>query len=203
VFHVKHEGLAVASSALGLVLGEQALDALGRFERLLLERAVPEGLVSAGDAGRIRERHVMDCLRAVPLIPAGADRAYDLGSGAGLPGIVVAIARPDLQMALVEVRRHRVEFLESVSHELALANAIVLAVNAERLTEQVDVCLSRAFRGPAAAWAVAAPLLRPTGRLLYWAGRGVDVAAALPPAVSLRAASTPGSGDIVVVGGPA
>jgi 16S rRNA (guanine527-N7)-methyltransferase len=162
--------LSAQAERLGAPLDEAQLARLLAYERLLLERAGPTGLVAEGDVGRIRVRHVLDSLRAAPAM-AGVKDAYDLGSGAGLPGIVIAIARPDLQVGLVDSRRRRVAFLELAVAELALANATVLGVRAEKLTEPVDACLARAFAPAARAWQVAAPVLRPGGRLVYFAGR--------------------------------
>jgi 16S rRNA (guanine527-N7)-methyltransferase len=171
VKHGSEAGILRAQAEdLGAPLDEAQLAQLLAYERLLLERAVPTGLVAEGEVGGIRVRHVLDSLRAAPAM-AGMKDAYDLGSGAGLPGIVIAIARPDLQVGLVDSRRRRVAFLELAVAELALANATVLGVRAERLTEPVDACLARAFAPAARAWQLAAPVLRPGGRLVYFAGR--------------------------------
>ncbi len=185
---------------MGVELPQGAAERLDRFERLLLEKAVVEGLVASGDAPRIRTRHVLDCLRGAPLVTG--DRAYDLGSGAGLPGVVIAIARPELRVTLVEVRRHRVDFLLDAVAQLELANAEVFPHRAETLVEPVDVCLSRAFAGAPTAWAVAQRLLMPTGRLLYWAGRRADLEGRLPPEVSVEtvpARGLPDAGPIVIL----
>lgn len=163
--------LRAQAGELGADLGERQLAKLLAYERLLEERAVSTGLVAKGDVGRIRVRHVLDSLRAVPPL-VGARDAYDLGSGAGLPGIVVAVSLPGLRVGLVDSRRRRVAFLELAVAELGLSNAGVLGVRAETLTEPVDACLARAFAPAARAWELAEPLLRPEGRLLYFAGRG-------------------------------
>jgi len=163
--------LRAQAGELGVDLGERQLTKLLAYERLLEERAVSTGLVAKGDVGRIRVRHVLDSLRAVAPL-AGARDAYDLGSGAGLPGIVVAVSLPGLRVGLVDSRRRRVAFLELAVAELGLSNAGVLGVRAETLTEPVDACLARAFAPAPRAWELAEPLLRPEGRLLYFAGRG-------------------------------
>jgi 16S rRNA (guanine527-N7)-methyltransferase len=140
------------------------------FEELLRDRAVPLGMVAASDAGRLRERHLVDCLRAATAVDAEDRRAYDLGSGAGLPGVVVAIACPGLEVVLVEPKGARAAFLELVVERLALFNARVFASGAESLEAPVDVCFSRAFSDARSAWSTAERLLRPTGRLVYFAG---------------------------------
>ena len=179
LFHVKHEGPSVESklladqaTALGVGVSAEALARLARFEGLLRDRAVPLGLVSRADAGRIRERHLLDCLRAAAVIRESDEVAYDIGSGAGLPGLVVAIARPALHVRLVEPRRVRVGFLELAIERLGITNASVIAGRIERQTDTVDVCLARAFAGLRQAWEVSLPRLRSDGRLVYFAGRG-------------------------------
>ncbi|MEZ0235606.1 MAG: RsmG family class I SAM-dependent methyltransferase, partial [Actinomycetota bacterium] len=92
---MKHEGWAVAAS-LGVDLDDAAIERLERFERRLSEKGAPMGMVASSDLPRLRERHILDCLRATSLLPE-AGTVCDMGSGAGLPGIVLAIARPDVR----------------------------------------------------------------------------------------------------------
>jgi len=153
-------------------------DRLLHFERLLVDRAIPLGMVASSDAARLRERHVLDCLRAAAEVGDAAS-AYDLGSGAGLPGLVVAIAAPDLRVALVENRRRRVSFLELAVHDLGLTNVDVRAGRVDEQSERVDLCFSRAFAPLARAWLAAGPLLAAKGRLVYFAGNESPL---LPPA---------------------
>ena len=147
---------------------------LERFEALLRERAIPSGLVAAADVSRLRERHILDCLRAAAVVRGQERTGYDLGSGAGLPGLVVAIACPWLEVTLVESRRPRVAFLELALELLRLPNAYIYAGRVQKLSDRADMCLARAFAGPAASWRAAEPLLVPRGRLVYFAGRGFD-----------------------------
>jgi len=173
------QGLPAASERLGVELSEEASAGLERFEELLREHAVPNGLIATADAGRLRERHILDSLRAVGALGPEDRRALDLGSGAGLPGVVVAIVRPSLHVVLVEPRRARVAFLELAVEDLRLSNVAVLAARIEDVDDQVDVCFSRAFAPLPEAWRLAAPRLRPGGRLVYFAGAG-----AVPPEAS-------------------
>ena len=129
------------------------------------------GAVARSDLDRLRERHVLDSLRAAPHVRSGG-LAYDLGSGAGLPGIVVAVVVPDARMVLIERRSRRAAFLELAVQELALPNAEVFAGTVEDVTEAGDAALARAFAPLDRAWAAAERLLRPRGRLVYFAGRG-------------------------------
>lgn len=158
------------SRAIGVHLDRARVRKLERYEGLLADRALGLGLIARSDAGRIHERHVIDSLRAAP-IPQAGETVYDLGSGAGLPGVPVALARPDVAVGLIESRVRRAAFLELVQQELALENVTVIGARAEDLGERADVCLARAFAPLPGAWAVARELLGPAGRLVYFASR--------------------------------
>lgn len=160
---------------LGVDLDEVQATRLIRFEDLLMNKAVPIHAVAASDAERIRQRHVLDSLRAAPLVRS-ASLVYDLGSGAGLPGVVIACAIPDARVVLVERRTHRVAFLELVVDGLPLPNAEVFAGPVDDLSEAADACLARAFAPLDRSWQAAARVLRRGGRLIYFAGRELDAA---------------------------
>jgi 16S rRNA (guanine527-N7)-methyltransferase len=151
-------------------LGSSQLDLLRAYEHLLANQGVPLGVVSEGDRGRLWDRHIVDSLRAVTCVPAQATLA-DLGSGGGLPGIPIAIARPDATVSLVEGRRRRVAFLELAVEALRLPNVHVVAARAQDARILVDGCLARALAPPQEAWKLASPLLPTEGFLVYWAGR--------------------------------
>ena len=123
---MKQGEIREAAAALGTSLDDPQVEALVRYEGLLRQRGIPLGLIAKGDAGRLWERHILDCLRAAP-IPEEVSSGYDLGSGAGLPGIVVAVARPDLRVVLVERRRRRAGFLEWPLRVLLVVGGFVLA----------------------------------------------------------------------------
>jgi 16S rRNA (guanine527-N7)-methyltransferase len=158
-------------------------------------------MIAKADIPRIRERHVVDSLRAA-LCVDGARSAYDFGSGAGLPGIPVAIAVPGLQITLVEARRRRASFLELAVDALALPNVAVFHGHAEHLQGQVDLVLARAFTKAAACWAIAEPLLAPGGRLVYFAGAGFDAALETPSGATtalFRSPSLANSGPLAIM----
>jgi 16S rRNA (guanine527-N7)-methyltransferase len=201
-FHVKHEGLIAEAGALGVILTPPQAERLMRYEALVHERAGAFGMIARGDLDRLRDRHVLDSLRAAPVLGGVASDALDLGSGAGLPGIPVAIALPDLRMTLTETRAQRLGFLELAVMELGLSNISVHAGRAEHVTVQVDACLARAFRDARTCWRVALPLLRPGGRLVYFAGTGFDAARDVPAdatATILPASSLAKSGPLVIM----
>lgn len=144
------------------------------FESLLVNRAVELGLVARSDALRIRDRHILDSLRAAAVALENDVDALDIGAGAGLPGVPVAIARPALTVRLVEPRRTRVAFLELVLERTRLENAAILPTTIEGVDVTADLCFARAFAPLGQAWKAARPRLRPGGRLVYFAGASFE-----------------------------
>lgn len=169
---MKHEGWEASSRLIGISLDPRQLDLLDRYSGLLRERAIPLGFISGSDEHRLEVRHVEDSLRAATAVDKADRSAADLGSGAGLPGIPVAIACPWLIVNLFEARRARAAFLELAVEQLGLSNARVVNRRVEAASERVDVCFARAFGSPQVSWAAAERLLLPTGRLVYFAGDG-------------------------------
>lgn len=159
---------------LGVALAPEATSRLARFAALLAERAVPLGLVAASDRDRILERHVLDSLRAATVFEPEDREAYDLGSGAGLPGIVLACSMPGTRFRLVDSRRRAAAFLELAVEKLGLVNVVVVNRRVGELQGQADVATARAFGPVDRSWTAAWGLLKPGGRLVYFAGRGQD-----------------------------
>ena len=91
----------------------------GRYGELLATRGIEWGLIGPKEGERIWDRHIANCLPITELIPKGVS-LIDIGSGAGLPGIVIALARPDLKVTLLEPLARRVDFLNGVASELGL-----------------------------------------------------------------------------------
>ena len=194
MFHVKHEGWPTG-------LPEAAVDQLERYLELLRTFALPRGLIAGDDAERLRERHVEDGLRALPLVLDG-HHVVDLGSGAGLPGIPLAIGAPHSRVVLAEARRTRAAFLELAVEQLHLPNASVHAGRVEALPREFDLALARGFGDAAKTWGVAADLLLPGGRLAYWAGKSFDAADDVPADVRFDLLDEPGlesRGPIVIM----
>jgi len=195
MFHVKHEAWRRWSDLLGLEIDAATAERLDAYEGLLLEKALPLGMIGRADREHLHERHVVDSLRAIPLLGPAPMQVVDLGSGAGLPGIPLAIARPDLSFGLTELRRRRVAFIEFAVDSLQLRNVRVFAGRAEGLAGPFDVCLSRAFAEPGRAWAIAKSLLSPTGKLLFWAGRSYDIRSGSPGGARISVSTAPELAD--------
>lgn len=201
MFHVKHEGWPPTP---GTELSPSQLDLLDRYAQLLKTRGATLGLVSEADVDRISERHVADGLRGLPHLPQPCREAVDLGSGSGIPGVPVAIARPEVSVVLAEVRRSRAAFLELVADELGLSNVRVHLGRAQTLDRRFDACLARAFASATESWAVARDLLLEGGVLLYWAGERFDAARDTPGDVQVQVTEVDplASGGPVVIMGP-
>jgi Predicted S-adenosylmethionine-dependent methyltransferase involved in bacterial cell division len=107
------------------------------YANLLASVAIERGLVGPKEADRIWERHIANCIPITTIIPQEV-RVVDIGSGAGLPGIVIALARPDLKVTLVEPLQRRVDFLLEVVDQLKLPIQVVRG-RAEAVKMQFEI----------------------------------------------------------------
>lgn len=166
---------------------------INRYVDLLGTWGIERGLVGPREAPRLWDRHILNCAVVTPRIPTGATVA-DVGSGAGLPGLVWAIARPDLQVTLIEPLLRRTTFLTEVIDELELANARVVRGRASDVSEVYDVVTARAVAdlGKLGSWCL--PLVRPGGVLLALKGESASAEVAMWTEAMRRDGAT----DIVV-----
>ncbi len=148
-----------------------ALPVAERYAAFLAKAGVERGLIGPREADRLWERHLINCAVVSAAIPENAE-VVDIGSGAGLPGIVLAIVRPDLRITLLEPLLRRTTFLNECVELLDLRNVEVRRARAEDVTDEfaVDVATARAVAPleRLARWAL--PLLRPGGELLALKG---------------------------------
>jgi 16S rRNA (guanine527-N7)-methyltransferase len=174
--------LAGPPASARVVLGD-LLPAAERFAALLAGPGVERGLIGPAEAARIWDRHILNCAVVAELVPGRCVLA-DLGSGAGLPGIVLALLRPQAEVLLIESMARRVAFLEECVAELGLTHVRVLRGRAEDLTGEVraDIVTARAVAplGRLAGWAIG--LCRPGGTVL--AIKGASAAAELAAAAA-------------------
>jgi 16S rRNA (guanine527-N7)-methyltransferase len=141
-----------------------------RYAELLATAGIEQGLIGPREADRIWGRHLFNSVALAPLI-AEAATVVDVGSGAGLPGIPVALARPDLRVVLLEPMARRVRFLEECLAELDLANVTVRRGRAQDgSTSLVDVALARAVAPLATLAEMALGLCQAGGVLLALKG---------------------------------
>jgi 16S rRNA (guanine527-N7)-methyltransferase len=142
---------------------------------------VIRGLIGPREAARLWERHLINCAVLAEVVPEGAS-VCDVGSGAGLPGLVLAIARPDLALTLVEPLLRRATYLTEVSEQLDLANVTVVRARADELhgTRTFDTVTSRAVAPLERLLGWSMPLVAPHGRMVAMKGSSVadEIAAA-------------------------
>jgi 16S rRNA (guanine527-N7)-methyltransferase len=169
-----------------------ALPQVEAYAALLAGPGTERGLLGPRELPRLWERHLLNCAGLSSLVEDG-QVVLDLGSGAGLPGIVLALQRPDVQVVLVESLQRRAQFLTECVEALGLRNTLVRRARAEELHGklEVDVVTARAVApvDRLAAWSL--PLLHPGGRLLALKGEQAqaELEVARPALVRLAAVS--------------
>ena len=138
----------------------------------LIRRGEELGLIGPLELPRIWTRHVVNCAVVAPLLRPGL--VGDIGSGAGLPGIVLAIARPDVSFVLVEPMERRVAWLDEQVSLLGLTNVSVVRARAEefRPEPKLDQVTARAVSAFSKLIPMCAPLLRPGGEMVLMKGAG-------------------------------
>jgi 16S rRNA (guanine527-N7)-methyltransferase len=173
--------LVEAEPAVASVLFAEQLDRARAFTANLVGQGEERGLIGPLELPRIWTRHILNCAIVAPLLRPGV--VGDVGSGAGLPGLVLAIARPDVEFVLIEPMERRVTWLTEQVAELGLTNVTVLRDRAEdiRLREGLDQVTARAVSAFRKLIPMTAPLLRDGGELVLMKGAGaaaeVDAAA--------------------------
>jgi 16S rRNA (guanine527-N7)-methyltransferase len=170
-----------------------------RFAELLATDGVQRGLLGPREVPRLWERHLLNCAVVAELVPEDAE-VVDVGSGAGLPGIVIAMLRPAVRMILLEPLLRRTVFLEECVTGLGLTNVTVRRGRAEELagTLRADVATSRAVAPLDRLVPLSAGVLRPGGTILAIKGR--DAAAELEPARPVLRRLGVRSADVVQAG---
>lgn len=161
-------------AALGLTVPAMAAGQLLAFEALLLKWNRTYNLTAVRDLAGVRVQHLLDSLSIVPWVDQLDGRqVLDVGSGGGLPGIPLAIVRPDLSITLVDAVQKKVSFLQQACIELGLKNVMARHVRVETLpaTTAFDVITSRAFAEIRLFVELTRGLLKPGGRWLAMKGQ--------------------------------
>ncbi|WP_420176966.1 16S rRNA (guanine(527)-N(7))-methyltransferase RsmG [Luteococcus sp. OSA5] len=150
-----------------------AYETINRYVDILGTKAIDWGLMGPREKDRLWERHVLNSAALADLIPQGST-VVDVGSGAGLPGIPLAVLRPDLQMTLLEPLLRRFNFLGETVQDLGLEDRIdVVRGRAEDCDETFDVVTCRAVANVNKLLGWCTPLFYPDGRLVALKGDSV------------------------------
>jgi 16S rRNA (guanine527-N7)-methyltransferase len=177
--------LAAAARNLGLALPKGAIQRLQRYRNLIIEASSAFNLTAVRDPDAIDRRHLLESLaltrllEAQDLLPLEA-RVVDIGSGAGLPGIPIAIARPDLHVSLLESHEKKCDFMRRVAAELGLERVQVLEGRAESVVAEpgqraaYDLAIARAVAPLPVLVEYALPFLRVGGHLAATKGSAAE-----------------------------
>ncbi len=166
-------------------------DAFGlasQYVDILTSRGIEWGLLGPREVDRVWGRHVLNSVAISPLLPPTAT-VVDVGSGAGLPGIPLAILRPDLRVTLLEPLQRRFNFLTLAVNELGLGDRVaVVRGRAEDHQQRYEVVTCRALAPLPRLLTWCAPLIAPAGRLVALKGSSAteEIRAAGPELVRLR-----------------
>lgn len=161
-------GVGAAPDSAAAIFGDRLATAQ-RYAELLATAGAERGLLGPREVDRVWDRHILNSAVLGELLGSG-ERIIDIGSGAGLPGIPLAIARPDLDVVLLEPLLRRSEFLNEVINELGLAVEVVRGRAEEPVVRnrfgERDAAVSRAVASLDKLTKWSLPLLRPDGRML-------------------------------------
>lgn len=172
---------AARLDAIGASVNAETIARLGDYLARMLAMNEQMNLTAITDPEGAWERHILDALTLLPLlgeVPRGA-RLVDIGSGGGIPGVPVAIARPDMGVVLVEATQKKAGFLSAVSSAMGLSNVSVRAERAEQLGRgelrgAFDVVTARAVARLVALAPLALPFARPGGLVLLVKGQRAE-----------------------------
>ena len=162
-----------AEPAIAAELFGDRIDQARQSANDLARRGEELGLIGPLELPRLWSRHIINCVLPAPLLAAG--RVGDVGSGAGLPGLVLAIARPDSHLVLIEPMERRTDWLRSEASDLGLSNVTVVRARAEeaKLDEPLDQVTARAVTALSKLIPITVPLVRDGGELLFMKGERV------------------------------
>jgi len=152
----------------------RGIDVARSFANNLAQAGEERGLIGPAELPRLWSRHILNSVLVAPLLRTGS--VGDIGTGAGLPGIVLAIARPDLTFVLIEPMERRIAWLAEQIDSLALSNVRLVRARAQDvvLDHPLDQVTARAVTSLGKLIPLAAPLLRPGGEIVFLKGARVD-----------------------------
>lgn len=172
-----YEELKTNCASFGLNLDERVIEGLRRYCALLQEWNERMNLTSITEEGEVIEKHFYDSLLVAKTFKFGTRKVADVGSGAGFPGAVLALAFPEAKFTLIDATKKKFAFLETVKAELGLENLSFCVGRVEDLKEEresFDCVISRGFAALRVYAEVGAPLLYVTGTLIAMKGKNGD-----------------------------
>ena len=173
------DGFAASCERIGVALEPSTVQAIGRYLALLLDANRRTNLTAVRDAATAWERHALDSLSVLPFLGT-PHTLIDVGTGGGLPGIPIAIARPEIEVTLLEATGKKADFCEHAARELGLDNVRVLRGRAEELgrdpahREAYDAATVRAVAALPVLLELMMPFVRPGGAALAMKGARSD-----------------------------
>lgn len=177
---MKHSGIETEPPAAVLLCGDGIVQ-VRRFANNLAQHGVERGLIGPDEPARLWSRHIVNCALLVPELPTqGASgsplRIADVGSGAGLPGLIIAMIRPDSEVTLIEPLERRTIWLKEQVHELGLDNVTVFRGRAEDFTplHYFDVVTARAVKALKGLIPLIRPLVVSGGSIVLLKGQRID-----------------------------
>jgi 16S rRNA (guanine527-N7)-methyltransferase len=190
------DGETLGTSAVVKAFLGDAYDGVAHYAGMLRDQGELRGLIGPREVPRIWERHILNSAAVVPYLPTSGSVA-DIGSGAGLPGVVLAVMRPQLEVILVEPMERRTTWLSEVVTELGLTNVQVKRGRAEEYhgAFEVDAVTSRAVAPLSKLVRLSMPLVRVGGEMVILKGR--SVAEEVEPARKILRKYAAGDPDIL------
>ena len=151
---------------------QESAEKVERYAEILQSWGIERGLIGPREGDRIWDRHIANCLPVTTLIPEGV-KVADIGSGAGLPGIVIALARPDLEILLIEPLQRRVDFLHEVIKELELPITVIRG-KSEGVKRSFEIVTARAVAPLPKLLTISWHLVKAQGALLAMKGESAQ-----------------------------
>ncbi|SFO60290.1 16S rRNA (guanine527-N7)-methyltransferase [Variovorax sp. PDC80] len=183
------ERLRVGAETLGVALSERQTEQLTAYGALMLKWNKVYNLTALRDPDSVLTHHLLDSLAVIPPLQrewAGQGELLDVGSGAGLPGVVIAILRPDLDVTCLDAVAKKMAFVQQVAGELVLPNLRGLHARVEKLEGRFDLISSRAFASLPDFFSGSSHLLAEGGKWLAMKGKNpADELVGLPAEVAV------------------
>ena len=153
------------------LIDEKARSKLRLYFKMLLDKALPYGYIGKADKETLWLRHILDSLLVLNTSILFSGSIVDLGTGAGIPGIPLAIMLRDISFSLIDSSRKKIDFLREVKSALKLNNITLAAKNVGKMNVKKDMVIFRAFQKPLVSLELSLYHVKKGGRIYYWRSR--------------------------------